>query len=130
MSLQYSVSRYSLDQEFITNGQLTIEQNRHSYNLYYEDKSIKVEANALHHPIKALENLRVKLEGEHASIISCNGCRRDVSYRGSGSYMGYILIQGRQATDLVNMFAPTNEIEKLCTIEQHKAAYQQWVESL
>jgi hypothetical protein len=30
----------------------------------------------------------------------------------------------------VSIFEPTDEIEKLCTVEEHKVPYKKWVDSL
>ena len=130
MTVQYSIDRYSTEKKFISTGLLVVIRDYQTIILRYDDQYINVEVNAFYHPIQALENLRAILWTKHASVIACNGCRVDASYRGSGSYQSYLLSKGKQATQRVNMFAPTKEIEKLCSIEEHKVAYRQWCDSL
>jgi hypothetical protein len=128
--MQITVDRYSLDKRFIATGQLQVEAKDHSTILTYFDNEIKVFASALHHPIVALENLRRQLEVNFHSILAINWCRVDTDYRATGGYGCYIIKVGKQATNSVSLFDPTKEIDKLCTVEVHKAAYKTWLKSL
>lgn len=130
MLMQTIVERYSLDKIFIAKGQLNIEDKDQSTILNYSDEYIVVSENGLYHPTVALSNLRLKLEGCHNSILAINGCRIDTTYRATGSDRCYLIETGKQATISVNMFAATNDIEKLCTLEIHQAAYKAWQKSL
>ena len=126
----FSINRYSLDKRFISEGNLTITSEGQRTTLLYADSEIEIKASELYHPLTALEGLREILEKEYSSIIACNGCRCDTAYRPTGGYGTYKIILGQQATERLNLFEPTNEIEKLCTVDQHKAAYKKWVNSL
>jgi hypothetical protein len=126
----FSIKRYSLDKEFISIGNLTIASEEQRTNLRFSDNSIEVTASELYHPLTALESLRRTLEKEYSSIIACNGCRCDTSYRPTGGFGTYRTFLGQQATEWLNIFEPTNEIDKLCTVDQHKAAYTEWLNSL
>ena len=44
--------------------------------------------------------------------------------------MCYLIEQGKKASENVYMFEPTTETEKLCTLEEHVAAYERWIESV
>ena len=124
------VDRYSLDKTFISKGQLKIEEQDHSTILTYIDNDINISASGLHHPIKALEDLRKQLETVFNSILAINGCRIDTAYRPTGGYGTYIIEYGKQATNSLNLFEATKAIDKLCSVEEHKAAYNAWLKSL
>lgn len=126
----YAVKRYSLNKQLISSGQLEIKQESQTTTLIYADDKITETATEPYHPLVALESLRKKLETEHNSIISINGCRIDTAYRPTGGNGTYLIKQGRQATKSVSLFEPTMEVDKLCTVEEHEAAYDKWVESL
>jgi hypothetical protein len=128
--MQITVDRYSLDKRFIATGQLHIEAKDHSTILTYFDDSVEVFASAPYHPIVALENLRRQLAVDFESTLAINGCRVDTDYRATGGYGCYIIKFGKQATKPVSLFDPTKEIDKLCTVEVHKAAYKTWLKSL
>ena len=87
-------------------------------------------ASELYHPLVALESLRIILEIEYKSIIGCNGCRIDTAFRPTGGYGTYKIVAGRQATEIMNIFEPTDEVDKLCTVDEHIIAYNKWIESL
>jgi hypothetical protein len=128
--MQYSINRYDLDKGFLSTGTLTIIDENHLTQLIYADSQIKLSASELHHPLMALEKLRKILEAEHQSLLACNGCRIDTAYRPSGGYGVEIIELGKPALDCVDMFEPTTEIEKLCTVDEHKAAYEKWWDSV
>ena len=124
------VDRYNLDKKFISAGQLKIDEKNHTTILTYTDNDINISASGLHHPIKALESLRLKLEEDFNSVIAINGCRSDTAYRPTGGYGTYIIETGKQATSSVSLFEPTKAIEKLCKVEEHEVAYDAWLKSL
>lgn len=128
--MQIAVDRYSLEKTFIATGQLQVEEKDHSTILTYDDSNIKVSASGLYHPIVALENLRRQLEIDFNSILAINGCRVDTDYRATGGYGAYVIELGKKATNSVSLFDPTKAVNKLCTIEDHKAAYKTWLKSL
>lgn len=70
------------------------------------------------------------METETNSILVINGCRIDTAYRASGSYGTYIIEHGKKAVNSAILFEPTKDIHKLCTVEQHEAAYEDWLKSL
>lgn len=128
--MQTKVDRYSLDKTFIAAGQLQVEEKDHSTILTYYDSDIKVSATGLYHPIVALENLRRRLAIDFNSTLAINGCRVDTDYRATGGYGTYVIELGKLATKSVSLFKPTKAIDKLCTVEAHKAAYKTWLKSL
>jgi hypothetical protein len=128
--MQHSIKRYSLEKEFIETGVLTITTEAQTTYLDYVDSKIKESTRALYHPIKALEDLRKILEVNHASLLGCIGCRIDSAYRATGHFGTYIVKAGGQAIERAELFDPTNEVQKLCTVEEHKIAYKKWADSL
>jgi hypothetical protein len=128
--MEYEIKRYSLDKKIISNGVLSIIDNGPGTKLIFKDSMIEVHSDDLCHPLMALEKLRITLETEYESIIACNGCRIDTSYRPTGGYGTYKIRAGQQATERLNLFRSTNEIELLCTVEEHTAAYKKWLDSL
>ena len=126
----YNVIRYSLDREFIKSGTLTVIDDGKKIGLIYKDAEVEVYASALYHPIVALENLRRELEVKHKSLFGINGCRIDASLQTSGNFGSYLIKEGIRATENVHMFEPTIVVEKLCTVEQHEAAYNEWLENV
>lgn len=124
------ISRYSLDKVIISNGILKVIDEGQNTNLIYTDSLINESVNELYHPMAALEKLRSILETKHNSLLNCTGCRIDTSYRFTGGHRTYITLYGQQATKDVNMFEPTEDISKLCTVEEHKVAYKNWLDSL
>ncbi|MEO5943582.1 MAG: hypothetical protein ABIP30_07680 [Ferruginibacter sp.] len=130
MKKEFAVKRYNLMKEFISEGVLTIESEGPSTSLTYTDSITQETATELYHPTAALETLRNNLETKYKSILGCNGCRIDTSYRHTGGWGTYINAQGQQATESLNIFEPTEEISKLCTVKEHQAAYEMWLKSL
>ena len=128
--MQYPINRYSLTKELITTGTLTIIDEGNAIELVYVDSVIKESARELHHPLTALESLRKTLETKHCSLLNCNGCRIDTAYRATGVSEVYLIEDGKRATKSVDMFEPTKEIAKLCTVEEHELAYDKWLDSL
>ena len=128
--MQITVDRYSLDKTIIATGQLQVEEKDHSTILTYYDNNIKISASGLYHPIVALENLRRQLAVDFNSTLAINGCRVDTDYRATCGYGCYVIEFGKQATNSVSLFDPTKAIDKLCTVEVHKAAYKAWLKSL
>ena len=123
------IKRFSLDKQNISTGTLTVISQGQITNLTFKDSTIEVTVSELYHPLIALESLRKVLEIEHQSLLGCNGCRIDTSYRATGGYGTYKIVPRQQATETLNIFEPTNDIEKLCTVNEHKAAYQKWIDS-
>jgi hypothetical protein len=128
--MQYSIKRYNLRKNLIATGLMTITSEGQTTHLTYADSEIKESVSELYHPIAALESLRRVLENKYESIIGCTGCRIDSAYRATGGYGTYIITYGEPASERVSLFEPTDEIEKLCTVEEHKVSYKKWVDSL
>jgi hypothetical protein len=128
--VQLKVRRYTLDKVFVETGNLQVHEDGASTLLTYSDSNISIRAMGLNHPIRALENLRIQLQVEFNSILAIKGCRIDTDYRPTGTFRCYILEQGKSSTKLVSLFDRTRAIDKLCTVEEHKAAYKKWCESL
>lgn len=55
------VNRYGFNKKLISAGQLMVEEKDHSTIITYIDDYINITACGIHHPIKALENLRKKI---------------------------------------------------------------------
>jgi hypothetical protein len=129
---EFIINRYSLEREFISRGILILKDERELTHLKYRDSLIEEFSNELYHPLIALEKLREILETKHQSLLGCNGCRIDTSYRATGGYGTYVIHKGiqAQANELLNLFYQTNEIAKLCTVAEHKIAYKEWLQSL
>ena len=128
--MTFSVNRYSLDKKFISAGSLTITSEGQRTSVVFSDGQVEAEASELYHPLIALESLRKILEQKHSSIIACNGCRSDTAYRPTGGFGTYKIVFGQQASERLNIFEPTTEVGKLCTVDEHKAAYKKWIASL
>lgn len=127
--MQYSIKRYDLRKNLIATGLLTITSEGLTTHLTYTDSEINESVRELYHPIAALESLRRVLEKKHKSIIGCTGCRSDSAYRATGGYGTYIIAHGKPASERASIFQPTDEIEKLCTVEEHKVSYEKWLKS-
>jgi len=128
--MEQVINRYNLNKEFVAQGTLIIDHKSQLTTLRYSDTEIDESVSELYHPLKALESLRVVLEQKHKSLIACTGCRNDSAYRATGGNGTYILIHGRPGTERAGLFEPTDEISKLCTVQEHKIAYKKWCDSL
>jgi hypothetical protein len=129
--MEIQLKRYCLtDKHFIASGTLSIINNGKDKGLRYVDPFIDDSFTALYHPLTALEALRINFEAKYNSVLNCNGCRIDTSYRPTGSFKIYIIEPGKQATNIVHMFHETDKIEELTTITEHKNAYKMWLNSL
>jgi hypothetical protein len=128
--MQFSINRYSLKKELISKGLLIIKDGGQLTILSYHDSMIAESAEALYHPLTALENLRILLEEKHGSLINCMGCRIDTAFRASGGYGSYIISLDHsrpvRESDSINIFEPTDNISKLCTVSEHILAYDKW----
>jgi hypothetical protein len=91
-------------------------------------KEIKVEDEF---PFFALVKIRMELEKLGIQIL-CNGSRLDVypSRMGMMSLKGYELIMGKLATTLLNIFEPTNDINKIATVKDQELYFENWIKSL
>ncbi len=128
--MEYLIKRYNLQKDFITTGLLTIISEGQTTHLTFTDSAIKESVSELYHPIIALESLRRVLENKYESIIGCIGCRIDSAYRATGGYGTYLITYGEPASERACLFEPTDEVAKLCTVDEHKVAYKLWTESL
>jgi hypothetical protein len=128
--MEYSIKRYDLRKNLLATGLLIVKSEGQATHLTYADSEIKESVIEPYHPIVALESLRRVLEDKYESIIGCNGCRIDSTYRATGGYGTYIITYEPPATERVNIFESTDEIDKLCTVEEHKVSYKRWVDSL
>ncbi len=98
--------------------------------LRYELGDIKIaEVNTF--PFVALVNIRLKLEPVGVKIL-CNGCRVDVYPSGAAlvSVKAYRLEMGQPATreSLVKIFEPTDDIDKIATVEEQREFWKNWLE--
>ena len=128
--MQYSIKRYNFRKEFIAAGLLTITSEGQTTHLTYFDSEIEESVCELYHPIAALESLRNALENKYKSIIGCTGCRIDSTYRATGGFGTYIINYGEPASKRASLFEPTDEVSKLCTVDEHKVAYKEWTDSI
>ena len=128
--MEVSVKRYSFGKEFIATGVLKISYEGQTTFLKYTDFAIEVTASGLYHPIAALENLRKILEFKHESLIGLTGCRIDSAIRPNSGGGTYLLIYGIPSSERAFIFDPTEQVEKLCTVDEHKAAYREWGNSI
>jgi hypothetical protein len=39
-------------------------------------------------------------------------------------------VTGHQATEIMNIFEPTEEIDKFCAVDEHSIAYDKWINSV
>jgi len=128
--VEINLKRYTLDKQLICEGKLFVSDAGKTLHLRYVDSFIDEEAFAEYHLIVGLEILRTKLEQNHNSVLNCMGCRKDTSYRATGHFGGYLVEEGKQATIHINIFDPTDRIDQLATVDDHKTAYRQWLNSL
>lgn len=128
--MKHTVQLYTLDKKHIASGQITIEEDGNTTVLSYTDPDITVSAIGVQNPFTALISLREKLETFHHSILAINGCRIDTAYMSTSNQGTYIIKNGKPSTRSINMFEPTSEIDKLCTIDEHEVAYNQWLENI
>ena len=126
----YSINRYNLERERINSGGLTVDFHDQKTTIHYVDDEVEVYSEDDYHPLVALEKLRVILESKYESLINCSGCRKDTSYRPRGGTITYLIENGKQATKTINLFEPTNKINLLCTVQEHKESYEIWLNSL
>jgi hypothetical protein len=124
------IKRYSLDKLEISNGVLNVNHEGQKTSLSFKDSLIEVKAEDFYHPLIALEKLRIILETEYNSVLGCNGCRIDTSYRPTGGYITYKIESGKQAKVRLNIFEPTNRVDKLGTVDEHNESYKVWLDSL
>jgi hypothetical protein len=86
------------------------------------------------YPFVALQKMRLEL-GKRNALLMCKGARTDV-YPSGGQMSGVgalQLVMGRRAKtpdDVVNIFDPEDDVSKLGTVDEQKAYYSQWVESI
>jgi hypothetical protein len=81
-------------------------------------------------PFIALAKIRLELERQGIKIL-CNGSRLDVyaSEMSLTSIKAYVLEIGKQATEIVNIFDPT-DLEKIASVEDQKKYRLKWLEAL
>ncbi|MBP8192347.1 MAG: hypothetical protein KAX69_02000 [Chitinophagales bacterium] len=124
--MKYKVKRYDFNKQYICDGEFHIIDEGQSTTLKYFDNEISIEVTELYHPLASLKKLRSQLENNYESIIGIEGCRIDVTYRATGHFGQYIMESGKPATISVNMFEPTNEVDKLCKEAEQEEAYYKW----
>ena len=125
-----TIKRYDFNKIFISEGILTIVSEGQLTTLTYTDNVIEEIVTGLYHPLSVFESLRVILETKYQSLLGCNGCRIDTSYRATGGWGIYKIEYGKQATESLNIFEPTDEIKRICTVADLKEAYKKWLDSL
>jgi hypothetical protein len=127
----FTINRLSFDKAIVDTGLLVLTLKDNQLFLHYKDQEIDAQSNDLF-TIVALEKLRLQLESK-GFLINCNGCREDTTYRAAGVQVGlmtYIMEKGHQAKQTINIFEPTNELSKICTVDEHKKKYKEWTQSL
>jgi hypothetical protein len=126
VSTSHDVSRYDFEGRKLNAGVLTVTENGSVITVEYRDPDLYASAVAPHHPLMALEALRLNLEDNHGSILAINGCRIDMQYRMVENYKGFICRNNRGKSK-IDLFSPTDEISKLCTVAEHKLHYEKWL---
>lgn len=124
--MTYTIDRYSSDKKFLDKGQLRVTFSGPVTHLLYKDEFILEEASDPYHPLTALEQLRLKLEEKHGSLLACMGCRKDTAYRATGHHGTYMMEEWPPLTIRVSLFGSTDAIHMLCTVAEHKTAYISW----
>ena len=78
----------------------------------------------------ALIKIRIELEKLGIRIL-CNGSRIDVYLSGMtlSTLKAYELKIGEPARKLLNIFEPTEDIDKIATINEQKAYWETWLDS-
>lgn len=100
----------------------------HRSKVKYSDSTVKIESIESVHPLIALEDLRLKLESTHQSLINCARCRIDVTYKASDGFGSYITKKGKPTKKAINMFEPTSKIHLISTVENQKIEYENgWI---
>ena len=84
-----------------------------------------------HFPFFALVKIRLQLESVDM-FLACNGSRIDVYPSGLyvSSLLAYELKMGHQATQLVNIFEPCNDLNLIASVKKQKEYRYLWSESL
>lgn len=126
ISKSENVERYDFHQKLVGRGMLTVSENGSMIKVHYADDNIDVYGVGEHHPLMALEAFRLNLERLCNGIVAINGCRIDAQYRMVGDYKGFLCHSSRPARK-IDMFSPTRQIRKLCTVADHKNAYEKWL---
>jgi hypothetical protein len=128
---KYKINRYSLDKEYIMTGEITVTEDGPLTELLYKDTELEETASDRGLPMVALIVLREKLETKHKSILAINGSRIDTTLRPTGGDIAYVIRDNIIAEDdWVGIFEPTTELEKLCTVQQHEKAYDEWCDAV
>lgn len=128
MKNEYQIDCLSENERTSAKIILNVEGNEVKLVCYLKDLVLETKDN---YPFFALVKLRLQLESKHIKFI-CNGNRIDVYPSGSSAigFMAYELIDKQPATKLVNIFEPTSEINKICTVEDQKQYWENWIKSL
>jgi hypothetical protein len=124
--MEIQIDRYNLQNSLVSNGTLTIEKTDRKTTLTYQDKEINVSGSALYYPLKALEDLRLKLENQYNSTLAIIGCRTDTAFRPTGGQLTFILENGQYSLESKSLFETTDQIKKLGTVKKHKLYYKAW----
>ena len=128
-SIKHKIKRYSIGKEFITTGEITIVEYGSVTEIFYKDEYIEETESDSGHPMVALIALRQKLESKHKSILALNGSRVDTTLRPTGNDIAYVIRENIiDENDWLCIFESTNEVDKLCTVEEHEKAYDKWCE--
>ncbi len=128
---KYKVDRYSLDKEYITTGELTVIENGPLTELYYKDTQVEETASDRGLPMVALIALRQTLETKHKSLLAVNGSRIDTTLRPTVGDIAYVIRDDKiDKDDWVAIFEPAIELDKLCTVQQHEKAYDEWCDAV
>jgi hypothetical protein len=83
------------------------------------------------YPFLALNKLRLKLEEKGLKLV-CQGARIDVNPSGMQleGFNAYELELSKSATNSVYIFDDTAQIEKLATVDEQAAFFEQWLKSV
>ncbi len=121
------------EKEGLVDAILTIEENNLLYvQLKYEKfDSGRIFAEKLYDCMQSLHRM---LDSRNCKLL-VNAFRFDIHPSRMALDMGvgikaYKLVKGKPATELVNIFDPTEEIEAIVSFERQKEFYREWVNSL
>lgn len=120
-----SVEKAQLARAQLTNGCISLHFKYNDIDIIVEDER----------PHIALRKLRQLLETQNI-LLATDGCRKDVHASGMQIDMrtssAYIHTMGEPSSfsNVVGIFEPTNEIDKICTIAEQEEFNRNWMQSL
>lgn len=111
-------------------GKLLVSDFGHDVEITVQYKELNVKSKE-EFPFVALQNIRKILEAQQVLLL-INGNRIDVYPSGMqmNSFSAYEMEMGKPATESLDIFAPTDLIEKVGTVEQQDNYFDKWLGSL